>query len=197
MEVRREQSEIVDRTKYNEIKTDLYINSEKYTRECNFAREITLGNDRDGEYREGEEEKVVFSLWMNRNNYNEILLSEKYYSNGIVNYSGTRLTRFQAMHIIHGDLTYMENSDNLIIQQLFLYIKYNQFKMISFREYFEENYFNVYNSDILNIKSMELYIANDMTEFFSEQLKPVVDINYNRIEVNMIQKIEVPSVILA
>lgn len=197
MEVRREQSRIADRKEYNEIKNKLYINSESYTRECCFAREIVFGDIQNKSHREGEDEIITFSLWLNRNNYNEIILSERYYSNGIVNYSGTRLTRLQAMHIIHGDFRYMENSDNLIIKQLYMYMKYNQFKVVSFKEYFEENYFNVYNADILNIKSMELCIENDITEFFSEKLKPVSDIDYNRVTVNLIQKIEVPKMINA
>ena len=74
-------------------------------------------------------------------------------------------------------------------------MKYNQFQAVSFKEYFEENYYNIYNTDILNIKSMELDIQNNITEFFSEQLKPVKDIDYNQIKINVIQEIEVPAMI--
>lgn len=189
MEVRREHSKIVNRTKYNEMKNNLYINRDAYTRECCFVREIIFGDGGKAE------ERVTFSLWLNRNNYNQIQLSEKYYSNGIVNYAETRLTRLQAMHVIYGDLSYMESSDNFIIQQLSMYMKYNQFQAVSFKEYFEENYYNIYNTDILNIKSMELDIQNNITEFFSEQLKPVKDIDYNQIKINVIQEIEVPAMI--
>lgn len=191
MEIRREQSNIVDRLNYEVIKNNLHIHSDGYTRKCCFIREIIFGDGKE------KEDKVQFSIRLNRNNHNEILLSEKYYNNGIVNCSETRLTRLQALHIVYGDLTYMETSDNPVIQQLYMYMKYNHFQVISFREYFEENYYSVCDTDIINIKSMELLIENDSTEFFSERLTPVRDIDYNRIEINMLQKIEVPAMIHA
>lgn len=222
MEVRRERSEIINIQKYNEIKKLMYINPDEYERECCFAREIIFGRqhktlltefakDREPEIRkeqirtddiaEDDElenvENLTFSLWLNRNNYDEIYLSGKYIVNGLINYSETRITRMQAMHIINGDTAYMERSGNLLMRQLALYIKYNQFQAICFREYFEEKYYSADNSKIVNFKSMELKIGSDIIEFFSEKLNPVTDLDYDRIEMDYIQKIELPAMMQA
>ncbi|MBQ3583745.1 MAG: hypothetical protein IJA27_03430 [Lachnospiraceae bacterium] len=222
MEVRRERSEIINIQKYNEIKKLMYINPDEYERECCFAREIIFGRqhktlltefakDREPKIRkeqirtddiaEDDElenvENLTFSLWLNRNNYDEIYLSGKYIVNGLINYSETRITRMQAMHIINGDTAYMERSGNLLMRQLALYIKYNQFQAICFREYFEEKYYSADNSKIVNFKSMELKIGSDIIEFFSEKLNPVTDLDYDRIEMDYIQKIELPAMMQA
>lgn len=195
----------INEKEYTNIKIEIMNESSKYIRDCNFIREILfdyISNESDitdilhspineDNFDEG---RLEFRIQLNRYNAEEIYLYEKSISGSVVNEAKTKLTKDQVSHILDRDYEWMLQSEDIIINQLAMQMKYNYCYPIVIREYFQEKYYNIYQGDMLTMESMELYLENDTKEFFNDNLTPIKDIDYNNIKLYYRKKIAMPAI---
>lgn len=195
----------INEREYTNIKIEIMNESSKYIRDCSFIREIVfdyMSSENDitavlhNPMNEDifDEERLEFRIQLNRYNSEEIYLYEKSISASVVNEVKTKLTKEEVSHILDRDYKWMLESEDIIINQLAMQMKYNYCYPIVIREYFQEKYYNIYQGDMLTLESMELYLGNDVKEFFIDNLTPMKEIDYNNIKLYHRKKIAMPAI---
>lgn len=208
MDTIREIAKNINEREYTNIKIMIMNESDRYIRDCSFVREIifdymsdeysmpaVLSNNLKAE--DSEEERLEFRIWLNRYDSREIYLCVKSVNGSIVNERKTKLTKEEVSHILEKDYKWMMESHNVIVNQLALQMKYNNCYPMVIREYFQENFYNMYRREMLILESMELYIEDDVQEFFNDNLSPMKEIDYNNIKLYYQKKIVMPAMSLA
>ena len=205
MDIIREIVKNINEREYTSIKTMIMNESDRYIRDCSFVREIIfdfMGDkygmpavlNRQSNDEDPEEEKLEFRIRMNRYNSGELDLYVKSINGSMVNERKTKLTKTEVSHILERDYKWMTESDNVIINQLAMQMKYNYCYPMVIREYFQENFYNMYSRELLILESMELYLENDVKEFFNDNLSPMKEIDYNNIKLYYQKKITMPAI---
>ncbi len=195
----------INEKEYTNIKIEIMNESSKYIRDCSFIREILfdyINNENDitdishSPMSEDvfDEGRLEFRIQLNRYNAEEIYLYEKSISGSVVNEAKTKLTKEQVSHILDRDYDWMLQSEDIIINQLAMQMRYNYCYPVVIREYFQEKYYNIYQGDMMTMESMELYLENDTKEFFNDNLTPIKDIDYNNIKLYYRKKIAMPAI---
>lgn len=208
MDTIREIAKNINEREYTNIKIMIMNESDRYIRDCSFVREIifdymsdeysmpaVLSNNLKAE--DSEEERLEFRIWLNRYDSREIYLCVKSMNGSIVNERKTKLTKEEVSHILEKDYKWMMESHNVIVNQLALQMKYNNCYPMVIREYFQEDFYNMYRREMLILESMELYIEDDVQEFFNDNLSPMKEIDYNNIKLYYQKKIVMPAMSLA
>lgn len=208
MDTIREIAKNINEREYTNIKIMIMNESDRYIRDCSFVREIifdymsdeysmpaVLSNNLKAE--DSEEERLEFRIRLNRYDSREIYLCVKSTNGSIVNERKTKLTKEDVSHILEKDYKWMMESHNVIVNQLALQMKYNNCYPMVIREYFQENFYNMYRREMLILESMELYIEDDVQAFFNDNLSPVKEIDYNNIKLYYQKKIVMPAMSLA
>lgn len=204
MEMIREIAKYINEKQYTNIKMKIMNESSQYIRDCSFLREIVfeymnseydvLGIQNQNNMEDlMDKERLEFSIQFNRYNTQEIYLHLKANNHFIVNEIKTILTKEEVNHILNKDYNQMLDSDNIIITQLAMQMKYNYCYPMVIREFFLEKYYNIYRGDMLRFESMEIYLENDVKEFFSDKLTPLEEIDYNNIKMYHSKKIMLPT----
>ncbi len=205
MDMIREIVKNINEREYTNIKIKIMNESAQYIRDCSFVREVIfdyMSNEyeRPAVFAETsneefcDEERLEFRIRFNRYNAQEIYLYEKSVNGSIVNERKTKLTKNEVSHILNKDYNWMMESGNNIINQLAMQMKYNYCYPLVIREYFQENYYNIYRGDMLILESMELYLENDVKDFLNDNLSPMEEINYNNIKLYYQKKIGLPAI---
>ena len=187
MDIIREIVKNINEREYTNIKTMIMNESDRYIRDCSFVREIIFDFMGD---------KYGMPAVLNRQSNDEDPedLYVKSINGSMVNERKTKLTKTEVSHILERDYKWMTESDNVIINQLAMQMKYNYCYPMVIREYFQENFYNMYSRELLILESMELYLENDVKEFFNDNLSPMKEIDYNNIKLYYQKKITMPAI---
>lgn len=205
MDIIREIVKNINEREYTNIKIMIMNESDRYIRDCSFVREIifdSMGEEygtpavfngqSDGG--EQEDERLEFRIRMNRYDSGELYLYVKAINGSIVNEKKTKLTKTEVSHILDRDYKQMAESENAIVNQLAMQMKYNYCYPVVIREYFQENFYNIYRRELLTLESMELYLENDVRDFFKDNLSPIKEMDYNDIKLYYQKKITMPAI---
>ena len=57
-----------------------------------------------------------------------------------------------------------------------------------------EIFYNIYRKELLTLESMELYLENDVQDFFNDNLSPMREMDYNNIKLYYQKKITMPAI---
>ena len=204
MDIIREIVKNINEREYTNTKIMIMNESDRYIRDCSFVREIIFDsmaaqygtpaviNKKSGTTAL-EEEKLEFRIRMNRYDTGELYLYIKSINGSMVSEKKTKLTKTEVSHILEKDHKWMTESDNAIVNQLAMQMTYNYCYPTVIREYFQENFYNMYRRELLILESMELYLKNDVKEFFNDNLSPVKEMDYNNIKLYYQKKITMPA----
>ncbi|MCI8668574.1 MAG: hypothetical protein HFI34_03460 [Lachnospiraceae bacterium] len=205
MDIIREIVKNINEREYTNIKIMIMNESDRYIRDCSFVREIIFDSmgekygipavlNRQSADKDSEDERLEFRIQMNRYDSSELYLYVKAINGSIVNEKKTKLTKTEVSHILEKDYKWMADTDNAVVNQLAMQMKYNYCYPMVIREYFQENFYNIYRKELLTLESMELYLENDVQDFFNDNLSPMREMDYNNIKLYYQKKITMPAI---
>lgn len=193
MEIYRESVQLINEEKYTRAKMNIMKVSNEYIRECFFVREIKFEYiKRDADTIE-DTTSIQYLIWFNRYNKKEIYLIARSKYNNIVTDEIVPISDRDVVGILNCEYEYLYNTNNDTIYQLALQMQYNLYRAVCIKEYFQENYYNLVRRDKVTFESMEMFFINDVKDFFSDNLEPMEQINYDEIVVKYKQNIMLPS----
>ncbi len=99
--------------------------------EHNLVRELRFKNNKE------------FVVRMNQMNEDEIYIIKSSNWNGITNTASEKITKEECVKLINGDISWMNDTDRLIVNNLYLQILYNGIRIGEVNEFMEESCLDV------------------------------------------------------
>ncbi len=127
--------------------------------EYNLVRELRFKNNKE------------FIVRMNQMNEDEIYIIRSYDWNGITNTSSDKISKEECKRLIKGDISWMNDTDRLIVNNLYLQILYNGVRIGEISEAMKESCVDIENEQTTTFTYGKEWSKTNFDMFFDSNAK--------------------------